>query len=278
MSHIKFNHVFASLLALSLLSAFVIPPKYTDKALPQVQSAFAPVSAPARRLGAWVHNRVSPRQSPDRRGAEDVKAENALLRGRVIELTAQLEVERRRNAQWATLGSLKDQCVPVEVAGADSGTRDSLALQGSTLEHVRDNAVALYPGGVAGQIHGRAGLAGAQLRLITDRGFRVRGHFVRMTPDFAPQKVSDDLTFVGVGGALAVQTPVTEQMLKDYGLEVGDIAVADDRDWPSALAGKALGSVTRIEPRRDAAAGFVDIRVEPSVNLKLLDEVMVLRK
>ena len=277
MSHIKFNHVFAFLLILSALSAFVIPAEYTNKALPQVQSIFAPVSAPARKLGAWVHSRVSPRESPDKRKAEDVKAENARLRAQVIELTAQVDFERKRNAQWATLGSLKDQCVPVEVAGADSGPRDSLALQGSTLEHVRDNAVALYPGGVAGQIQGRAGLAGAQLRLITDPGFRVTGYFVRMTPDAKPQQVSPELVFVGVGNAMILQTPLSEQTIKERGLEVGDTAVAADREWPHALIGTPLGSVTKITPKRDAA-GFADIRVEPSVNLKLLDEVMVMRK
>lgn len=277
MSHIKFNHVFAFLLVLSLVSAFVIPPEYTNKALPQVQSIFAPVSAPARKVGAWVHGRVSSRESPDKRKAEDVKAENQRLRAQVIELTEQIDLERKRNAQWESLRSLKEQSVPVEVAGADSGTRDSLALQGSTLEHVRDKAVAFYPAGVAGQIQGRAGVAGAQLRLITDPGFRVRGHFVRMTPEGKALEVSPELVFLGVGNAMRLQTPLSEQTIKEYGLEVGDIAVADEADWPQALKGTPLGSITKMTPKRDAA-GFVDVRIEPPVNLKLLDEVMVMRK
>ena len=41
--------------------------------------------------------------------------------------------------------------------------------------------------------------------------------------------------------------------------------------------GKALGAVTKIEPKRDAS-GFAEIRVEPSMNLKMLDEVMVMKK
>src|SRR5687768_10286637 len=181
MSYIKFNQVFGFLLVLSALSAFVIPPKYTNKALPQLQAAFSPVSRPARSAGQWVHARVSQKESPDKRNAEDVKAENQLLRERNAWLEAQLEVERQRNAQWARLGSLKDRCVSVDVAGSDAGPRDSLALEGSTLEQVEDRDVALYPGGIAGQIQGRVGIAGAQLRLITDKGFKVRGHFVRLT-------------------------------------------------------------------------------------------------
>ena len=277
MSHIKFNHVFTFLMVLATLSAFAIPTRYTNKALPQVQSIFAPVSYPVRRAAASVHARVAPRESADRRKAEDVKTENQRLREQVIELKAQLDWERKRNAQWATLGKLRDQCVPAEVAGSDAGTRDSLALAGSTLEHVRDNAVALYPGGVAGQIQGRAGIAGAQLRLITDRGFRVRGYFVRMTPELAPQKLTPTVLFEGVGGAMVVRPPLSEQDVSQAGLRPGDLAVADEREWPPELVGKALGAITKVEPKRDAA-GFSEIRVEPSMNLEMLDEVMVMKK
>jgi hypothetical protein len=277
MSQIKFNHVFSLLLALSALSAFVIPPRFTNRAHPQVQSIFAPVSGPARRVGAWLHAKFNHRESPDRRNAEDVKAENQQLRGQVIQLTAQLEFERKRNAQWATLGDLRDQCVAVEVAGADSGPRDSLALEGSTLEHVRDNAVALYPGGVAGQIQGRAGIAGAQLRLITDKGFRVRGYFVRMNGELQPQRLSPaTFLFEGVGGAM-VMRQLNEQDAGQLRIRAGDLAVVEEREWPPQLRGVALGAVTKIEPRRNAP-GFVEIRVEPPVNLELLDEVMVMKR
>jgi len=276
MSQIKFNHVFSLLLALSALSAFVIPPRFTNKAHPQLQSIFAPVSGPARRAGAWLHGKFNQRESPDRRNAEDVKAENQTLRGQVIRLTAQLDFERKRNAQWATLGDLRDQCVAVEVAGADSGPRDSLALQGSTLEHVRDNAIALYPGGVAGQIS-RAGIAGAQLRLITDKGFRVRGYFVRMNRELQPQRLSPaTFLFEGIGGAM-VMRQLNEQDAAQVGVRAGDLAVVEEREWPPQLRGVALGAVTKIAPLRNAP-GFVEIRVEPSVNLELLDEVMVMKK
>ena len=279
MSQVKFNHVFSFLLLLSALSAFVIPPRYTSQALPQVQSIFAPVSLPARRVGVWARRRVAPPQeSADKRGAEDVKAENQRLRDRVVELEAQVEVERARNAQWARLGPLKDRCVPVEVSGADAGPRDSLALQGSTLEQVRDKAVALYAGGIAGQIQGRAGIAGAQLRLITDKGFRARGYFVRIGPDLHTQRLTPmTVTFEGIGDAMVVRPPLSESAVRDSHLEEGDIALADDRDWPADLVGKPLGAITRIEPKRDAAH-FMEIRVEPSTNLKMLDEVMVLKK
>ena len=281
MSYIKFNQVFAFLLVLSALSAFVIPPKYTNKALPQLQAAFSPVSRPARSAGQWVHARVSQKESPDKRNAEDVKAENQLLRERNAWLEAQLEVERQRNAQWARLGSLKDRCVSVDVAGSDAGPRDSLALEGSTLEQVEDRDVALYPGGVAGQIQGRVGMAGAQLRLITDKGFKVRGHFARLTraEDGTPhtERLTAMVLFEGVGGALVVRPPLSEQAVKEARLRPGDVALAEERDWPTDLVGLTLGTVTKIEPRRDAPR-FTEVRVEPQTNLEMLDEVMVLVK
>ena len=279
MSYIKFNQVFGFLLVLSALSAFVIPPAYTSKAIPQVQAAFSPVSRPARSAGQWVHARVSQKESPDKRNAEDVKAENQLLRERNAWLEAQLDVERQRNAQWARLGSLKDRCVSVDVAGSDAGPRDSLALEGSTLERVEDRDVALYPGGVAGQIQGRVGIAGAQLRLITDKGFKVRGHFIRMTraADGTPrtERLTAMVLFEGVGGALVVRPPLSEQAVK--GLQPGDVAVAEERDWPTDLVGLTLGTVAKIDPKRDAP-GFAEVRVEPQTNLEMLDEVMVLVK
>lgn len=276
MSHVKFNHVFTSLLALSALSAFVIPPKYTNKAVPQVQSAFAPVSVPARRAGAWLRDRVAPRQSADKRKVEDVKAENALFRTRIYELEAQLQREIERNVQWSSLGKLKDRCVPVEVVGDDAGPYDSLLLGGSTLEHVRERAIALYPGGVAGEIQ-RAGLAGAHLRLITDRGFKVSGYFARLSPDGTPKRLTQTILFEGVGGAMVVQPPLSEQDVRQAGLEPGDVALADENDWPRDLVGQVLGTLATIQPSRKTA-GFTDIRVEPPVNLRMLDEVMVLKK
>lgn len=286
MSYVKFNHVFTFLLALSAAASFVIPPAYTSKALPQVQSVFAPVSIPARRVGAWFHDRVARPDPRDRRGIEDVRAENVLLRNRLTELEAQLDVERQRNVQWQKLGPLKDRCVAVEVAGGDAGPRDSLALQGSTWERVRDGAVALIPGGVAGQVQGRAGIAGAQLRLITDPGFKVRGSFVRLVPQssakgaaLGTQPVTRRmLVLEGIGGgAMVVRPPLSMKEVLETGLTDGDIAVADERDWPVELRGHQLGSVTKIEPKRDAP-GFAEVRIEPTTNLEGLREVMVLVK
>jgi hypothetical protein len=280
MSYIRFNHVFASLLAVSALSGFVIPEKYTSKPLPAVQAVFAPVSLPVRRVGAWAHERVGSADPGDRRAAQELRDENLRLATAVDYLEKQLDVERKRNADWEQLGSLRERCVRVTVSGADAGTRDSLLLPGSTLGRIRDGSYALYPGGVAGQVRGRAGFGGAQLTLITDRGFRALGHFARRTEGGPSEQLTKTpVLFEGVGGgAMVVRAAVTwEEVEKYQRVQVGDVALLADRDWPLELQGQRLGVVTKVEPMRDAPK-FAEIRIEPSVNLMMLKEVMVLAK
>jgi hypothetical protein len=280
MSRIKFNHVFTLLLAGAAASAFLIPEKYTSRPLPGVQAVFAPVSLPVRRVGAWAHDRVVVPDAKDKRSVAAVRDENVVLSTRIDYLEKQLEVERKRNAEWEQIGDLRNRCVAVAVAGTDSGPRDSLALPGSTVKRVRDGDYALYPGGVAGQVQGRTGIGGAQVRLVTDRGFKVLGHFVRPGPKGERQPTTrTSVLFEGVGeGAMVVRAAVTwDEVEKGQKVRVGDVAVLADRDWPLELHGQRLGVVTKVERMRQARQ-FAEIRVEPSRNLEMLREVMVFRK
>ena len=62
--------------------------------------------------------------------------------------------------------------------GSDTGTRSSLAIQGSSLQGLRENMVALYSGGIVGRVQ-RAGVGGTRVQLITDLNFRVLAVFAR---------------------------------------------------------------------------------------------------
>jgi len=55
------------------------------------------------------------------------------------------------------------------VIGADSGTRDSLAISGTSLDGLKEGMYVLYPGGLVGQVN-RAGVGGAQVRLVDRPG------------------------------------------------------------------------------------------------------------
>src|SRR4051794_27813292 len=121
MSYLKFNHVFALLLAVSAAAAFAIPEKYSVKPLPALQALFAPVSLPARKIGGWAHDRLFPPDLADKRTTEALLAENERLTNVTGYLQKQLEAERRRNAEWAPLAELRERCIPLAVSGTDAG-------------------------------------------------------------------------------------------------------------------------------------------------------------
>ena len=85
--------------------------------------------------------------------------------------------------------------------------------------------------------------------------------------------------FEGAGkGTMVVRAAFTwEDVEKREKVQVGDVAVLADRDWPLELQGQRLGVVTRVEPMRDAHK-FAEVHVEPVANLMMLKEVMVLAK
>ena len=279
MSYLKFNHVFALLMLISALAAFAIPEKYAVKPLPGLQALFAPVSIPARHIAAWTHDRLFPKDLAGKRTMEAIVAENERLTNVTDYLQKQLEAERRRNAEWAPMGELRERCIPLAVSGTDAGTRESLALPASTLERVADGAFALYPGGIAGRVQGRVGFGGAQLRLITDPGFKVRCHVSHRGEDGKVEQMTKVVPLEGIGnGAMLIRGAVTwDEVEKNHKIQVGDAVLLDDRDWPADLHGQRLGVVTKVEPMREQRK-FADIRVEPTSNLLLLNEVMVFTK
>ena len=290
MSYLRPQHVFIVLMGLSAISAFLIPPQYTTKVVPQTQRLFAPISWPAGTLAAAIDQRVSPPAFNDNRKIEAVQLENQQLRNDVAVLSKQLEDIRRRDAELAKLGSAKDSCRLFNVIGGDTGTRDSLAINASTLEGVKPDQYVLYPGGLVGQVQ-RAGPGGAQVRLITDPSFRIRVRFGRFstkngktayeplgTPIALAQGAGDGslavrLTFADIGYTSDGKPGDAATSLHDG----SDYAVLSDPDCSSQLQGEMIGRVERITPLADARR-FVQIRIQPTTNLKKLHEVMVMTK
>lgn len=75
MPNIKFNHVFAALLGLSFLSAFVLPEKRGDAVRPHLQGLFTWVSSPVLKLSGAVSDRVEARRVEDSRSAAAIAGE-----------------------------------------------------------------------------------------------------------------------------------------------------------------------------------------------------------
>jgi cell shape-determining protein MreC len=289
MSYIKFNHVFAGLMLLSALSAFVLNPNVTNPARAQVQNLFAPVAWPTRALAGWVHDKIRGRAVIDvttgsaqvARGDDQIRRQNSELLQMVSSLAAQLEELKQRDAERGKLGDRRELCTPFAVFGGDSGVRESLQIQGSSFQHIAVGMPVLYPNGVVGQVS-RAGAAGASVRLITDAGFCVSASFVsfRKTADDRTQYVPSKLpqtVLEGVGNGVMVSRMLNLKDVKELELKVGDYAVVDDADWPPGARGWWLGRVTSVSARRDAPM-LADIRVEPLGDLSQLREVMVMNK
>jgi cell shape-determining protein MreC len=291
MSYLRFNHVFFMLMTFSVVCAFLIPPQYGNRFSPQIERLFIPVARPVGAIAAIVSNRVAPAQSDDRRAAQEIRRENQQLRGDVASLQTQLDEIYRRNAELDKLGSVKNVCRLVKVIGSDAGMRESLAIDGSTLQGLANEMYVLYPGGLVGQIQ-RAGVAGAQVRLITDPAFRLRVRFVR----FATVNGRTEFERLGMPAVLAEgfgngSLVVRGLTLSDIGCdekgkpngkgetlrEGSDYAVLYDSDSPRRLQGQTIGRVVGIGPRTDAR-GYAEIRLAPNTNLKRLREVMVMTK
>src|SRR5581483_11715413 len=181
MSFIRINHLFYGLMALTGLCAFIIPQRHTDPFRVHIQGLFNPISFPVRRLAGRVYVRVAAdEEKGDPRSQQAIEKENELLRRELLRLTAAVERLEKLDASWQKLGDLKSQCTHYAVAGGDSAGRDTLSLAGSSFGGLRDHMPVLHDGGLVGYVE-RTGLTGARVRLLSDRGFRVTGRFVRLT-------------------------------------------------------------------------------------------------
>jgi len=279
---LRFNQVFVGLLVLAILSAFVLPVDLTNR-LRGIQGLFAPVSRPTRAVASSVHNRFV--KNRDTRDVTTVKEENAELRVLVMSISGQLDELRRVANDMDRLGDVRALCTRFKVVGDDSGTRDSLAVAASTRDGVRETQPVLSGQGLVGVIE-RVGPAGAQVRLITDKDFKVSGRFVRFDTKSktGEQTLATKIPLVrGAGnGLLEVQNiEVKETALSDDPLKekvaVGDYVKLDDPAWPPNLAGRLLGQVESIT-QQSGAPQHALIRVKPLLDLTTLHEVMIMNK
>ena len=281
---LRFNQVFVGLLVLAILSAFILPAELTNR-LRGFQAIFAPVSRPTRAVASSVHDRIAPRFYRDKRDVTDVKDENQRLRVLVMSLSGQLDELRRVANDMDKLGDVRQHCTRFRVIGDDSGARDSLVLAASTRDGVRESQPVLSGQGLVGLIE-RAGPGGAQVRLITDRNFKVSGRFVRFDTKSkaGEQTLATKIPLVrGAGnGLLEVQNiEIKETALSDDPLKekvaVGDYVKLEDPLWPPNLTGKLLGQVESIT-QQSGAPQHALIRVKPLLDLLSLHEVLIMNK
>jgi hypothetical protein len=291
---LKFNHVFFLLMTAAAAGAFLIPAKFMDRVTPQVQALFWPVARPARALGAWAVGRGGTELPPEHRSTLAIRTENLQLSDENIKLRYDLEELRKINGEREKLGDLRPLCTPVPVVGGDAGTRESLAVASSSLAGLKDGMYVLSPGVTGVQIVGtlqRSGMAGGQVKLITNPGSRVYAYFSGLRkldpaagketgqkPEAGYVRLNKGRVLVeGIGKQRMVVQRVTAADAKAWGVQAGDYVVLDDEDWPPRLRGRRIGRVAEIVPHKEQPL-FVEIRINPLCDLLALREVMVLTR
>jgi len=199
--------------------------------------------------------------------------------------SGQLEELKRIANDLDRLGDVRPNCTRFKVIGPDTGSRDSLLLSAAARDNVAENMPVLSGRGLVGLIE-RVGQAGAQVRLITDRDFKVSGRFVRFDTKSknGEQTLATKIPLVrGAGnGLLEVQniemkeTALSDDPLKEK-VAVGDYVKLEDPLWPPNLSGKLLGQVETIT-QQSGAPQHALIRIRPLIDLLQLHEVMVMNK
>lgn len=285
MPRLTFNKMYIGLLVIAAVSAMVVPKPIPSKATAQLEILFAPVSKAARWFATPVYRKFNPvprdAESPDTpRTYQQIAQENRELRLTLASQAEELRRLREINAQYESLGSLRQHGRQMKVVGVDASQRRSLSLEGP-VEGLQRGMAVLYPGGLAGVLD-RVGYSnGAQVQLVTDRGFRIGSRFGRLTPreghaEFeAVGAMSVVLEGDGKSGMIARNVQMKDAT--EAGLKVGDWAVVADNQLPVALQGYRVGTVTAIRTSRSSPL-FAEVVVEPQGNLQTLTEVMVLAR
>jgi hypothetical protein len=286
MSSLKANPLFSILMFLGVVCAFLLPPSFTENVEPQFQFLFAPVARPVRAVAGALHDRMSGPPPRDPRAPVQIAQQNRELIEENLRLMHELEDLRRINADRASLGSLRPLCTPVPVIGPGLDGRDALQVQGSKLSGLRDGMCVIYSGDMVGTLK-QVGVAGGQVQLVTDPGYRVFAYFRSYrAPGRTPPKggkaetglvrLGETVMVEGTGQGTMKCPLVTWKQVQEWGLAAGDFVILEDNRFPHAAQGLRIGKVVSVGPRKGTL--HADIRIKPDADLKRMSEVMVLTK
>jgi cell shape-determining protein MreC len=273
---VKFQTVFFGLMMLSLLSAFALPRHATELHGSALQTLLIPFSRPVFKIAGGIRDRAQTPQPQDTRDTRDIEQENIALKQQIQEMTAAIEELQQRAGERASLGGFEAFCDRFEVVGADTGLHEAIAISGSGIEQVRVDEPVLSSGAVIALIGRvvRAGDLTAQVRLITDPGFTITGHFVVYSQTTGAAENKDlQAIITGLGkGQMVIDNLPMEDVRH---LQQGDWVVLNDETWPRDLQGIRIGRIDSIEPLARQSL-FADIRLAPEQNLMHLGDVWVM--
>lgn len=288
--------MFAALIALSFITAFVLPARFTVPGAGWLQGLFAPVSRPVGAiarlaLGRFHPDSVTDPASTDKpRLQQSVYEENQQLRSAYASLLTKFDALSKLNADRQAVGDIRSLCKPATVTGTEgSGLAEGLnvTIGGSSsglMDHpvIRGNpSQSPLPCELVGKVV-RCGPAGAMVRLVTDPGSTLSARIGRYVPqpDGRLKLVYLDQIhrplISGMGhNQMAVASNLSLRDVQAAGVAVNDVVLLDDDQWPGNIQGFEVGHIVSIghQARHPLLA---DIRIEPQTNLLRLTEVMVM--
>jgi rod shape-determining protein MreC len=275
-SRVQFNQVFFGSMMLSLLSAFVLPPHVTDIGRSPVQTLLIPISRPAYRIANAIRGHVQPQPIEDTRPALEIQQENLALKQQVQWLSTKVEELSQQLNERASLGAREDYCDRFDVTAADTG-RDGITIAGTKIGAVREDQPVLSSGvaDLIGRVTAIRGMA-AHVRLVTDAGFTVTGHFVSYSATNGAEERNLLAIVTGNGlGQMVIDNLHSDEVQSM--IKPGDSVVLRDETWPPAVQGIRIGRVATIQPLAKQPL-FADIQLVPEGNLTHLNDVWVMTR
>ena len=289
---LRFPQAFAILMFATFLASVALPGGASARVTDSVQFLFTPISAPVQ----WIVGDRAQRAADDvappavlpidsREGGEVARLRDEAREWRALaeNLRGQLETIRLRQADADRLGKdLHELVHSVAVLAVDASGRDVLRLAGSNVPVDVGAAVATETG-IVGRVQSVGAANQSSVRLITDKGFKLVGTFVRprATADGRIEfvEVLNTPTLVeGMGnGAMRIDS-LKNDLVAGAGLRVGDVVVlADDatQPWPIELHGRRVGLVTAVG-ESVTTPGIAEVRVRPEQDLLRLKSVWLI--
>jgi hypothetical protein len=285
--NLRFPEIFGAIVFGCVACSFGLPQSYSGRIETSLQAVFSPLAGPIQWMVGRSQDELVKRDTPLLSEITDevarLREEKQHLLRYSETLIGQLATLRRREADAERVGErLRDLVKTIKVISPDAGGRDILRLAGTDMGLEPGQAVIAPDIGLVGVIKSVGVGDQSSVQLITDKGFKLIGQFIRPEPDASGNIQITTLSLAptiveGRGRSEMEITSLKMEDVKAAGLRDGDAVVLADSgpSWPIEVHGQRVGVVTKVE-ENPLVPGIATIRVRPEYDLLALREVSVI--
>lgn len=278
--------MFGTILVGCVICSFGLPQTYSGRIQTSLQAVFSPLAGPIQWMVGRSQEDLIKRDQPHLPHITDEVARLREEKRQLLyfneNLLGQIATLRKREAEAERVGeNLRDLVKIVKVISPDASGRDMLRLAGTDMTLERGQAV-LIEMNIVGQVQDVGVGNQSSVRLVTDKGFKLVGQFIRIQDDGTGrlQMTAIPLPPAVVEGRGRGEMEVGSLKMEDVKkseLRVQDVVVLADTGpaWPIEVHGRRIGVVTAVE-ENPLVPGIATIRVRPAIDLRALNEVWVI--